>query len=78
MNQEYLLLQYLQKNGEITTLTAMNELGISRLSNVIRDLKRHGNIILSRYVTGINRYGEPRTYKEYWLGGSENENQNAD
>ena len=78
MNQEQLLLQYLKERGEITTLTAMNDLGISRLSNVIHDLKNHGNVILSEYVTSNNRYGEPCTYKVYWLGGEDNEDQNAD
>lgn len=78
MNQEQRLYHYLKENGEITTLTAMNDLGISRLSNVIRDLKRHGTCIVSEYVTGNNRYGEQCSYKVYSIGGKDNDDQNTD
>lgn len=76
--QEKRVLDHLKKKGEITTLTAMNELGISRLSNVIHDLKSHGFNIVSSWKTSNNRYGESCTYKIYRLGDDKNENQNTD
>lgn len=75
--QEQRVIDYLEKKGRITTLTAMNDLGISRLSNVIHDLKDHGYNIVSSWETSNNRYGESCTYKVYRIGDDQNENQNT-
>lgn len=67
MTQEQRLYEYLKENSGITTLTAMNDLGISRLSNVIHDLKSQGIQIVSSYTKSYNRYGEEVMYKVYQL-----------
>lgn len=54
--------------GSITSLEAFVELGETRLSGRIFDLKKKGVIISSEMVTVSNRYGEKRTVKKYWLG----------
>lgn len=54
--------------GSITSLEAFVELGETRLSGRIFDLKKKGVIISSEMVTVTNRYREKRTVKKYWLG----------
>ena len=50
MTQDQRLYEYLKENSGITTLEAMSYLGISRLSNVIHDLKSQGIQIVSSYT----------------------------
>ena len=61
------VLRYMQEFGSITSLQAMQDLGVMRLASRITDLKQSGYDVQSRYIHSKNRYGEPVKYKEYYL-----------
>lgn len=63
-----LVLVYLQEHGTITTWEAIKELGCTRLSEYIRQLRQE-YLINDEWVTGINRWGHPVKWKEYKLIG---------
>ncbi|MBC5648475.1 helix-turn-helix domain-containing protein [Christensenella tenuis] len=66
-NQCEKIIQYIKDFGGITTLQAFKDLGITRLSGRIYDLKRMGYCLKSETVTGKNRYGEKTHYAKYSL-----------
>lgn len=59
---------YIMEFGSITSLQAFTDLGETRLSAVIFDLKKKGVVITSRNKKVSNRYGECRIIKEYAIG----------
>lgn len=59
---------YIMEFGSITSLQAFVDLGETRLSAVIFDLKKKGVVITSRNKKVSNRYGESRIVKEYAIG----------
>lgn len=59
---------YMMEFGSITTLQAFNDLGDSRLSATIFELKKKGVNISSGVLKVKNRYGENRIIKKYWIG----------
>lgn len=61
------ILDYIIKFGSITTKQAYDDLGCTRLSEYIRQL-RETMIIDDEWETGINRFGEKVEYKRYFLG----------
>lgn len=56
-----------EENG-ITSLDAFVELGESRLSARIFELKKKGVNISSETISVKNRYGEKRSVKKYFIG----------
>ncbi len=58
--------KYMKDFGSITTLEAVYDLGCTRLSEYIRQLKFEHNIA-SEWVKGVNRYGEKVHYKRFWI-----------
>lgn len=56
---------YIVEFGSITTLQAFVDLGESRLSAMIFELKKKGVHIIGERKTVKNRYGENRSIKEY-------------
>ena len=69
MSQESRILAYMEKNGSITAMDAMNDLGVMRLASRVHDLKDRGHEIVTVMVEGVNRYGEPTKYARYYLKG---------
>lgn len=63
-----LVLIYLQEHGSITTWEAIKELGCTRLSEYIRQLRQE-YIIGDEWIVGVNRWGHPVKWKEYKLIG---------
>lgn len=63
------VLDYIKKFGSITTLEAFRDLGVTRLSARIFELRDKGLNIDSTNVTSKNRYGESCTYAKYFLKG---------
>lgn len=63
------VLEYIKKFGSITTLDAFKDLGVTRLSARIFELRNKGLNIDSTSVTSKNRYGETCTYAKYYLKG---------
>lgn len=67
MTQAHRVLDYLDENGSITQLEALQELGVMRLASRISDLKKQGYPIKSDVVAVKNRYGENCYIKRYSL-----------
>lgn len=58
--------QYIQDFGSITTYQAFTDLGCTRLSEYIRQLRLTYQID-DEWVETTNRYGEKVRYKKYYL-----------
>lgn len=67
MTQEQRVLLYLEEYGSISSLDAFRDLGITRLSAVIWNLKAKGFDIKDEWETVISRYGETEI-KRYMRG----------
>lgn len=59
--------KYMQDFGSITTIQAITDLGETRLSARIFELKRKGVGIGFEWLNVTNRYGEVRRVKRYIL-----------
>ncbi len=64
MTQSERIVEFMQRNGGITTMDAF-EMGITRLASRIHDLRQAGLEIESDTVKGKNRYGEPVHFTRY-------------
>lgn len=60
------VLNYIKDFGSITTFEAFTELGCTRLSEYIRQLRINYHIA-DEWVSTTNRYGEKVQYKKYWI-----------
>lgn len=69
MTQCERILEYMQEFGSITTLDAFRDLGVSRLSARIWDLKREGYDIEKDFETAKNRWGQLVSFARYTLKG---------
>lgn len=63
------VLEYLENNGTITSFECIKNLGITRLSARIADLKERGHIITGETVTSKNRAGRSVHYTRYTYRG---------
>lgn len=63
------VLEYIKRFGGITTLEAFRDLGVTRLSARIFELRNQGYNLETNYETRKNRYGESCTYARYKLKG---------
>lgn len=59
---------YMMEFGSITSLQAFKDLGDTRLSATIFELKKRGVNISCETVKFKNRFGELRHVKKYWIG----------
>lgn len=59
------VIDYINEFGSITSLQAFNDLGDSRLSSTIFELKKDGYLIKSEDIKVYNRFGEPRYVAKY-------------
>ena len=66
MTQRTRVLMYMREYGSITSLEAFRDLGITRLSGVIFDLRKD-HAIGSTTESSRNRYGEKTSYSRYYL-----------
>lgn len=69
MSQAGRIIDYIKRNGSITQLDAMRDLGIMRLGARVFDLKERGYNIQTVMVEDLNRFGEPTRYARYYLKG---------
>ncbi len=65
---EQRVFDYMVEKDFITSQQAFKDLGNSRLSATIFNLKKKGVVIGGSVVTVKNRFGEKRHVKKYWLG----------
>lgn len=61
------VLAYIKQNGSITSLEAIEKIGVARLASRICDLKNQGWDIKKVSETGTNRYGEKTRYARYTI-----------
>jgi hypothetical protein len=61
------LLAYLKRRGKITNLQAITELSILNGKGRVHDLRQAGYCIETKWVRGVNRYGEKYRCAEYVL-----------
>ena len=65
--QKALVLEYLEEHGSITSMDAFRDLGITRLSAVVFDLRDLGYDIKTRTETSKDRRGKKVSYARYTL-----------
>ena len=63
------VLEYIEEFGTITGLDAYRDLGTFSLREAIRDLRKEGIDIKSKYESSLNRWGNKVNYKRYWIEG---------
>lgn len=68
LSQKEIVLKYMQDFGSITTWEAFAELGITRLSAKIYELRKEWDIDDETIYT-TNRYGAKVHYKRYFIKG---------
>lgn len=64
---EQRVFDYMVEFGFITSLQAFTDLGNSRLSATIFNLKKKGVVIGGATIRVKNRFGENRYVKKYWI-----------
>jgi len=67
LTQKDRILRHLKDKETITSLEAMTEYGIMRLTSRICELKNEGYRIRSEFVSSKNRYDEPVSFSKYSL-----------
>ncbi len=60
------ILKYIHDFGSITTYEAFTQLGCTRLSEYIRQIRKD-YAVEDEWVQAFNRYGEPTQYKKFWI-----------
>lgn len=60
------VLEYIKRFGSINTFQAFMDLGCSRLSEYIRQLRIDYNV-KDEWISGTNRFGEKIKYKNYYI-----------
>lgn len=61
------VLDYIKEFGSITTLEAFRDLGVTRLSARIFELRARDINIESKTISSKNRFGENCWYSKYYL-----------
>ena len=59
------VLEYLQTNGNITTIDAFVKFNATRLSAIIFNLRKYGYVIISKPESYTNASGETSHYVRY-------------
>lgn len=67
MGQKQRVLDYINEFGSISTLEAFRDLGVTRLSARIFELKDDGYEFDTKPERGRNRFGEKTNYVRYLL-----------
>lgn len=60
------IIDYINEFGSITTFQAFQDLGITRLSEYIRQIRQE-RVVLDEIITTKNRYGDKTWYKKYYF-----------
>lgn len=66
------IFDYMERFGSISPMEAFRDLGETKLSTRIGEMKRRGIEIESCEETGKNRYGQPTRYMRYRLAQKKN------
>lgn len=60
------IIKYMEDFGSITTMEAFSQLGCTRLSEYIRQIRQE-RIVKDEWVKLTNRYGEKIEFKKYFF-----------
>lgn len=60
------IIQYMEDFGSITTMEAFSQLGCTRLSEYIRQIRQE-RIVKDEWIQLTNRYGEKIVFKKYFF-----------
>jgi hypothetical protein len=60
------IIDYIEKFGSITTFQAFTDLGCTRLSEYIRQI-RQDRVVLDETIATKNRYGDKTWYKKFYF-----------
>lgn len=71
VSQKEMVLDYIREFGSITPIDAFRDLGITRLSAVVFNLREEGHNIEKVIETGRNRFGNQTRYARYSFGKGE-------
>lgn len=66
MTMKERILKYMKDFGSITTFQAFTDLGCTRLSEYIRQL-REEYYVADKWEVSTNRYGDKVQFKKYWI-----------
>lgn len=76
VSQKKMALDYIREFGSTTPIDAFRDLGTTRLSAVVSNLREEGHDIDKAIETGKNRFGNRTRYARHSFGKGEiNENQ---
>lgn len=67
------IIKYIEEFGSITTFQAFTDLGCTRLSEYIRQIREERQVY-DETITTKNRYGEKTWYKKFYFDKKVNEN----
>lgn len=67
ITQRERIIKYIRDYGSITSFEAYKDLGITQLATRIKELKEEGYNFRTEWKSDKNRYGEPISYKRYYL-----------
>lgn len=71
LSQKKRILKYMNDFGSITTYDAFKDIGCTKLTTRISELRKEGYLIIGTAETSTNRYGEKVTYNRYRMGGAD-------
>lgn len=60
------IIDYINEFGSITTFQAFTDLGCTRLSEYIRQIRQE-RVVLDETIATKNRYGDKTWYKKYYF-----------
>ena len=67
MTQREAIIKYITEFGSITPMEAFADLGITKLSTRISEMRKEGMVFKIETVRMKNRYGKPTSYCKYSL-----------
>lgn len=74
ITQKERIIEYIREFGSISSWEAYSDLGITQLGARIDQLKKEGHEFRTEWESDKNRYGEPVSYKRYYLADIASEN----
>lgn len=67
MTQRERIIEYIREFGSITSWEAYSDLGITQFATRVKELKEQGYEFKTEWESKKNRYGEPVSFKRYYL-----------
>ena len=74
ITQRERIIKYIREFGSISSWEAYSDLGITQFATRVSELKEQGYEFKTEWESKENRYGEPVTFKRYYLADMVSEN----